>query len=465
MTIVGQNSASTAGPVIMMELNELCPPIVDRMMAAGELPNFKRLHARSDVHVTWTDDEDLEPWVQWVTLHTGKRQDVHGARELDEGHRIGLPRVWDMLAERGRTSLVFGSMNIGAGSDKVFLLPDPWSTRVEPSDPAWKPFHDFISFNVTEHANRRARADRKATLAFARFMVSRGLSLATVMKAVRQLAAERTSSADVKWGRAHILDLMMWDVFEKEYQRRKPDFATFFANSTAYLQHRYWRHMEPEAYLVKPSAEEMTAYGGAIGHSYRHMDWLLGRAMRLAGSRGRIVFATGLSQEANLRYEHIGGKFVYRPHSFDALNTFMGGPKATFEPVMTHQAWASLATAADAERFEHLLGQLQANGASVIDSRRNENRVFFWCKFISKVDADLVLTNAESGERKDFAELFGLVGQVNNSQHNRNGCFWVERADGKGMVHVAKLPLEQAVPLLLDMFAGAAPRTAEMQAA
>lgn len=461
---MGQNFA-VAGPVIMMELNELCPPVIEKMMAAGQLPNFKRLHAKSDVHVTWTDDPDLEPWVQWVTFHTGRTQDVHGAKELDEGHLIKLPRVWDMLGDRGRSSLVFGSMNSSAMSDKVFLVPDPWSSRVEPTDAAWKPFHHFISFNVTEHANKRAKPDRKTVLAFVRFMVSRGLSIATVMKAVRQLAAERTSSADVKWGRALILDLMMWDVFEKEYQRRKPDFATFFANSTAYLQHRYWRHMEPEVYRVKPSTQEMSAYGDAIQTSYRHMDWLLGRAMRLAGPKGRIVFATGLSQEANLRYEHIGGKFVYRPHSFEELNTFMGGPKATFEPVMTHQAWASFNNAPDADRFVHLLGQLQSNGATVFEWRRSENRIFFWCKFISKVDTDLVLTNAETGALKDFADLFGSLGQVNNSQHNRNGCFWMESADGKGLVHSAKLPLEHAMPLLLEMFSGVAPKTPAKQAA
>jgi hypothetical protein len=466
MTIAGQTSGAGPGPVIMMELNELCPPIIEKMMSAGELPNFKRLHAKSDVHVTWTDDSDLEPWVQWVTLHTGRTQDVHGAKELDEGHRIKLPRVWDLLSERGRTSLVFSSMNSDAmPSDKVFLVPDPWSTRVEPTDAAWKPFHDFISFNVTEHANKRAKPDRKARLAFVRFMVGRGLSLATVMKAVRQLASERISGADVKWRRALILDLMMWDVFEKEYQRRRPDFATFFANSTAYLQHRYWRHMAPEAYQVKPSAHEMAAYGDAVQTSYRHMDWLLGRAMRLVGPKGRIVFATGLSQEANLRYEHIGGKFVYRPHSFEELNAFMGGPKATFEPVMTHQAWASFDNAADADLFEDRLDKLQSNGASVMQWRRSDNRIFFWCGFISKVDGDLTLTNSATGERRLFADLFGSLGQVNNSQHNRNGCFWMERADGKGAVHETKLPLEQAMPLLLDMFNGVAPETPAKQAA
>ena len=454
-----------ARPVLVLELNELCPPIIEKMMAAGELPNFKSLHAKSDVHVTWTDDEDLEPWVQWVTLHTGAKQDVHGAKELDEGYRVDLPRVWDQLGDRGYRSLVFGSMNSRAFSDKVFLVPDPWSVRIAASEPAYKAFHDFIAFNVTEHTNARAKPSRKMVLGFARFMVGRGLSIATVMTAVRQLAEEKTGGRDLKWRRSLILDLLMWDVFEAEYRRRKPAFATFFANSTAFLQHRYWRHMQPDAYQVKPGETEMAAYGDAVASSYRHMDKLVGRAMKLVGPQGRIVFVTALSQEANLRYEHIGGKFVYRPHSFAALNTFAGGPAgATFEPVMTHQAWASFATKEDAVAFEAALNAIQSNGATVMEWRRTENRVFFWCRFISKVDDDLQLTNAMTGARAPFSDLFALVGQVNNSQHNRNGAFWIERDGGKGVVHADKLPLERAAGMLLDLLPERGEKTARTPA-
>lgn len=454
MTRVANNDASenATKPVLVLELNELCPPILDRMMAAGELPNFKALHARSDVHVTWTDDEDLEPWVQWVTLHTGRTQSVHGAKELDEGYRIDTPRIWDTLDGMGYSTMVFGSMNSRAGSDGVFLVPDPWSVRVKASDPSYAAFHEFISFNVTEHTNKRAKPDRKLVLAFVRFMVSRGLSLATVMKTVRQLANEKTSGRDLKWRRAMILDLLFWDVFENDYKRRRPDFATFFANSTAFLQHRYWRHMEPEAYQVKPSEAEMAAYGDAVESSYRHMDAIVGRAMKLVGPGGRIVFATALSQEANLKYEHIGGKFVYRTPDFEALAAFAGAPKnVTFEPVMTHQAWASCANEEDAIAFEAAMNGLQSNGKSVMEWRREGTRVFFWCGLISKVDGDMTLTS-QTGEMCDFADQFDLVGQVNNSQHNRNGAFWVQRDDGKSVVHEGKLPLEDAAELILDLF-------------
>ena len=447
----------------MMELNELCPPILDRMMARGQLPNFKSLHGCSDVHVTWTDDNDLEPWVQWVTLHTGKTQHVHGATQLDEGHRIDLPRVWDMLAERGLTSLIFGSMNAKTASDKVFLVPDPWSSRVRPSDPRFNPFHDFIAHNVTEHTNTSAHASKKQTSDFIRFMLGHGLSLDTAMQAVRQIAGEKTSSHDQRWRRALVLDLMMWDVFETEYRRRKPAFATFFANSTAFLQHRYWRHMEPDTFEVKPCAADMAAYGGAIEESYRHMDRLLGRAMKLVGPGGRIVFATALSQEANLRYEHQGGKFVYRPRDFDALCAFMGGPVgATFEPVMTHQAWASFASKEDSDTFIEGLKGLTSNGDPICWWwREDDNRVFFWCKLTARVDAGMQLTNAK-GERRDFHDLFDGVGQVNNSQHNRHGCFWVQRpqVDSKSRqstIHAALLPLEQTTRILLDLFPSSEP--------
>jgi hypothetical protein len=286
------------------------------------------------------------------------------------------------------------------------------------------------------------------------------------MQTVRQIAGEKTASRDRRWRRALVLDLMMWDVFEREYRRQKPAFATFFANSTAFLQHRYWRHMEPEAYQVKPSEADMAAYGDAIEDSYRHMDKLLGRAMKLVGPGGRIVFATALSQEANLRYEHLGGKFVYRPKDFQALNAFIGGPAGlTFEPVMTHQAWASCRTKEEADRFEGALKGLTSNGEPVSWWwREDDNRVFFWCKLISKVDGDMQLTNG-SGERRDFHDLFDGVGQVNNSQHNRNGCFWIQRpqVDSKSRqstIHAALLPLEQTTQMLLDLFPGGEPRRA-----
>ena len=442
------------GPILVLELNELCPPILNRMMDAGDLPNFRKLHDSSDVYVTHTDDPTLEPWVQWPSFHTGQPESVHGAQELDEGHIIQTPRIWDRLAETGVDSIVFGSMNAdSAHKDTVFLVPDPWSAGVRPSDPAYDAFHKFISLHVAEHTNPNARPTRADALNFVKFMLGHGLSLKTITTAMSQIAGEKTSSGDRKWRRALVLDWMLWDVFANTWSSRRPKFATFFANSTAFLQHRYWRHMEPDAYQVKPSEREMADFGDAVEDSYRHMDTIVGKAFDLVGPSGRIVLATALSQEANTRYEHIGGKFVYRPHSFKDLFAWAGGPQPTsFEPVMTHQAWASFASEDAAIEAEATLDALQSNGKTIMEWRRTGNRVMFWCGLISRTEPGFELTHAKTGKSIAFDDLFMLVGQVNNSQHCRDGAFWVQSRDGSSRVHADKLPLEHAYGIMMDMF-------------
>lgn len=118
---------------------------------------------------------------------------------------------------------------------------------------------------------------------------------------------------------------------------------------------------------------------------------------------------------------------------------------------MTHQAWASFASEGEAVVFEAMLSDLQFDGASIMEWRRYGDRVMFWCRFISRMPENLEITNAK-GEKIRFSEMFALIGQVNNSQHNRNGAFWVQRRDNSGRVHEEKLPLEQASDRILALY-------------
>ena len=119
------------GPVILLEFNELTPELMDRFMASGHLPNFRRFHDESHVYRTDAEEEgeNLNPWVQWVTAHCGLSASEHGITRLSDGHRLGTKAVWDILSEAGYRVWVCGSMN--ARYDQPLdgmLLPDPWST-------------------------------------------------------------------------------------------------------------------------------------------------------------------------------------------------------------------------------------------------------------------------------------------------------------------------------------------------
>ena len=85
---------ATTLPVLLLEFNELSPRLMDQLMAAGQLPNFKILHDESEVHVTGAVEKHpyLEPWIQWITVHCG----------LATASPIGGPRMSGVHAQAAR---------------------------------------------------------------------------------------------------------------------------------------------------------------------------------------------------------------------------------------------------------------------------------------------------------------------------------------------------------------------------
>jgi hypothetical protein len=92
----------------------------------------------------------------------------------------------------------------------------------------------------------------------------------------------------------------------------RPHFATFFINSTAHLQHAYWRHMDPDAFALKPAKDEIDSYGDAVLFGYRAMDALLRRFFALAEADTTIILCSALSQQPFLKREGRGGQHFYR---------------------------------------------------------------------------------------------------------------------------------------------------------
>src|SRR5438045_4964705 len=84
-------------------------------------------------------------------------------------------------------------------------------------------------------------------LLFVTFFLRHGLAADTIRAILAQLGSERLSRADVKWRRVALADRLQFDLFRHYYRRMRPDFATFFINSTPHLQHADWRHMYPGA--------------------------------------------------------------------------------------------------------------------------------------------------------------------------------------------------------------------------
>ncbi|TMB25239.1 MAG: hypothetical protein E6J61_24110, partial [Deltaproteobacteria bacterium] len=308
--------------VVLLELNELSPTLVDKFIQEGRLPSFQQFRSESHVHVSESAEVApfLDPWVQWITVHSGQDYADHQILNLGDGHNLRVPNLWDYVSDDGGTVWVCGSMNISYRKPlRGAVLPDPWAFGVEPHPESLRPYFDFVRQQVLDHTNPDARFRTEDYLTFVNFMVRSGLSFKTCAAIAQQLAQEKISKVDVRWKRATLLDALQMDVFRSLYQDMSPAFATFFSNSTAHYQHMYWRNLDPSPFKVKPTPAEQDAYADAIRYGYENHDKLIRDVVELAGKDAVIILCTALSQQPCTRFDDDGGKNLYRPRNFDAF--------------------------------------------------------------------------------------------------------------------------------------------------
>jgi hypothetical protein len=438
--------------VILLEFNELCPSLMSRFISEGHLPNFKRFSDESAVYLTEAEERApyLDPWIQWITVHTGLNFRQHGVERLNEGHTVSAKRVWDVVSEAGSPVWVCGSMNVGYRPGlKGALMPDPWTTHVKPTPDELNPFFYFVQRNVLEYTNERVPLTRADYLNFMKFMAQHGLSSTTMVATARQLFDELSSKN--RWKRAVILDKLQFDVFQSLYRKIKPQFSTFFLNSTAHYQHFYWRNMEPEIFTVKPSEKESREYESAILFGYQEMDRLLGRMMALAGKEATLVFSTAMSQQPYLGYEDGGGRHFYRPSDFDAFLKFAGVP-APFKvaPVMAHQFHVYCSTEDAAIQAEQRLRALTVDGRTAMAVERSGLQVFCGCHLYQTLPKTVQLVCGD-GRSADFYKFFYQVEGMKSGMHHPDGMLWIRRPDRVHSSHAEKVPLAAVAPTLLDL--------------
>ncbi len=451
--------SSSVRPLILLEFNELTPSLMYDFMAAGHLPNFKRFHDESHVHITdaEAEGEDLNPWVQWITIHSGLSAEEHGIKRLSDGHTLPVKAIWDILSDADFRVWVCGSMNARYDKPlKGFLLPDPWSSGLKAYPPAeFDRYYDFVRNQVQEHTNKNQTSSKGAALRFLAYLLTHGLSLSTIGAIIRQLISERRGSG--RWKRASLMDRIQWDVFRHYYHKCRPHFSTFFLNSTAHYQHSYWRNMNPEGFQVLPSEQENKEFGGAILYGYQQMDLLVGRFIDLAGRDGTLMFSTGLSQQPYLKAEKTGGRHYYRLIGPRVLVDLGITDRFDFNPVMSDQALLQFDDSESCARAELLLKSHMLFGSPAFCCNRTGTSMMIQSQWTKPLPEDAHLEQQGTGKRIPFSKVFYSMDVVKSGFHHPDGMFWVRHPERDHVVHPDKMPIRLIAPLILKHFGLPAP--------
>jgi hypothetical protein len=450
---------TTRSRLILLEFNELCPILVDQFMCEGILPNFKRLKERSQTFITDTNEAVLEPWTQWVTVHTGVPLAQHGIVDLDEAQKLTHEAFWDRIVDGNL--LLISPMNVKfERDDDSIFMPDPWAASQRPSEDI-APLYDFIRAAVTGHARAGGLPPSKAVQALS-FLARHGLSLRSFVAAARQIIAELRRGEHAKWQRAMLLDRFLWDVFAHYWNSdREPRVGVFFSNATAHYQHKYWRHHDPDAFALKPPPEELAVYRDAIRSGYRAHDAIIGKALDLLDSDTSLALCTALSQQPMRDYEIRGGKEMFVPKDFAGLLQELGIRSVRVEHIMAEESRLYFSDEDSARTGLRVIESARTNlGRAVFKVRGFDGRsMIAGCDlFASEVDASTTIES--EGMKLRFQEHFVRMPTTTSAKHHPDGLFWLATPFEHASTSTARLPLTEVRRKIEDALGTARPALA-----
>lgn len=411
--------------IIQLELNEISIEIIKKLIIKEQLPNFAKVCSSWHHCITTSEQtyEHLEPWIQWITAHTGKTFAEHQIFHLSDAEKLQYPQIWESLSHHGVESAIIGSMNSrkGDAKDGIFF-PDPWTKDGAAYPKYLQPLWDLISRKVQGHATQ-------------------GLSIADIMSGLKtclkfrlpinlykkifiQLLSQ-TLNSQKKWRLAAIFDLFLAEIFFSILKNTNFGFYTLFLNSVAHYQHHHWRRFDPDLFNKDVQCPDSQISDDPILYGYKLYDHILGKLINLAHhSNTLIIIASGLSQKPFIEKEHEGGMNYYRLRNHQQFLHKLGLDFVKAYSLMSRDWQVVCDDPLKLQTALKTLQELKVNGESLFKITINTVDSFHVETAITKQILKETMIQHVNGESFDnFNNNFSNIA-VKSGHHTGEGCLW-----------------------------------------
>jgi len=415
--------------VLMLELNEVNFDHVRFYAERGDLPTLQQLVARHGLIETTSETsyEKLEPWIQWVTAHTGRDFCDHGVFRLGDIVNYEIPQIWEILERQGLSVGAISPMNANNRCrDAAFFVPDPWTPTSVTGSALMKKVYKAVAQAVNDNAQSKVTPESAVWLVAGLAAYARPANYA-------RYAAMVAKAAKKPWIKAMVLDQLLADIFIGQVASKKPDFASLFLNAAAHIQHHYMfnsgaysgPNTNPEWYLPKSFDPVLDIYQ------------LYDRIISQVEARfpdARIMLVTGLHQDP------YPTTFYWRLKEHAAFLKQAEVPFQRVEPRMSRDFIIYCADEAEAKLAERRLAAVRSlDGVPLFSVDNRGSDLFVMLTWPNDIPADFEYLI-------DNATVSGLHDQVafvaiKNGEHN--GVGYVLDTGEKLSGTVRQIPLRE----------------------
>ena len=274
---------------LIFELNEFNLDLM-QSMAKGR-PNLEKVLKFYKTQASIPDDYFsgfLEPWSQWVSIHSGNPSRIHQVMHLGMTESHKFENIWDKEPEK--FNLIWGSMNVKRPKNpKLLFFPDPWNTSVKTNIKNVRVLESFLKEAVKNRGNTSVRKIiYMLKILFLGVLVLpkvlKNLSFPVLRLLFREIINFNLNSSII-YAIVEFISLREFLTLAKKTNTSSTNLTDiFFANFIAHFQHYYWNESD--------NSKLVFAY-----------DLLNEFFREIFNQYDKIVIINGLSQEPSIDEE------------------------------------------------------------------------------------------------------------------------------------------------------------------
>lgn len=401
--------------MLLIELNEFNKELLSSATRQLKLPHFQKMLSMQHSTSQALESEErfgLDPWVQWVSIHTGMPAKKHGIWHLGESDKLIQLQLWDQLANRyGIRYGIWGAMNArNTYHDHCdFFFPDPWSFSESAFPNTLKFLLALPRYYAKHYLNLKLSEFCRNALPTLAYLAYKSPRLYRYIPSVAKLLTKSGLNNITLFA---CFDLLNAVLYRQYRQRNQTELCVVFLNSLAHFQHHSW----PTDNLLSESYQCVFAL----------LDIAVGELLESCNENEPVVVANAFSQTNTLERE----EYLYRQKDPECFFKAINLPSFTVEQLMTNDSQLLFESRQARDRAADILNGIFLEGTAAFQvQKRKDDPHRLFCQFLiwKPIDTGSLLTVDDQGCLR-FYDYFEPVTRRTGS-HTPEGDLYFRNID------------------------------------